>query len=223
MNKNNLRKHVSSIVKTLSSQEKKTQSSHVFKLLVEDPRFKKATRLFLYLGTENEIDTQPILRHALEFEKQCFIPYVDKTRSMRAPHDMTRMMMVRLYSMEMFELLEPNHYGIKEPKELPKNQDDIALPLDLSAPQSLTSFSNKASKPSFDLFLVPGVAFSKDGQRLGHGMGYYDEFLTCWNKRASAGSFFTIGLSFREQIIDDVLAVDGHDYKLDEVLFKPLA
>lgn len=61
-----------------------------------------------------------------------------------------------------------------------------------------------------DLVLVPGVAFTADGRRLGHGKAYYDRFLPL--VRA-----VTIGVGFHEQLIDD-LPTEPHDVVLDHVV-----
>lgn len=87
-----------------------------------------------------------------------------------------------------------------------------------------------------DLIIVPGVAFSPNGSRMGHGMGYYDRyfdqlFKTFPNRAAPqelrgrigkkliAGQTIFIGLAFRQQLIDDAqLPLDDHDVRLDEVI-----
>lgn len=61
-----------------------------------------------------------------------------------------------------------------------------------------------------DLVLVPGVAFTRDGCRLGHGKAYYDRFLPL--VRAT-----TIGVGFHEQLVDE-LPVEPHDVLLDQVI-----
>lgn len=61
-----------------------------------------------------------------------------------------------------------------------------------------------------DLVVVPGVAFTIQGHRLGHGKAYYDRFLPL--VRAT-----TIGVGFHEQLLDE-LPVEPHDVVLDHVV-----
>jgi len=65
---------------------------------------------------------------------------------------------------------------------------------------------------NIDLFLVPGVAFSKKGERLGYGGGYYDATL----KNSSPEAFKT-GVAFEEQIVESGFS-DDHDIKMDMVV-----
>jgi 5-formyltetrahydrofolate cyclo-ligase len=57
----------------------------------------------------------------------------------------------------------------------------------------------------FDLVLVPGVAFDREGRRLGHGFGYYDRFLA-----TLPAGVTRVGLAFRHQVIPEV-PVDAWD------------
>jgi 5-formyltetrahydrofolate cyclo-ligase len=61
-----------------------------------------------------------------------------------------------------------------------------------------------------DLIIVPGVAFTADGFRLGHGKAYYDRFLPRTNA-------FTVGACFSEQMVD-VLPIEPHDVRLDRII-----
>jgi len=54
-----------------------------------------------------------------------------------------------------------------------------------------------------DLVLVPGLAFTAEGVRLGQGGGYYDRFL-------AALACPTIGVCFTEQVVDE-LPREPHD------------
>lgn len=73
-----------------------------------------------------------------------------------------------------------------------------------------------------DLVLMPGVAFTRNGDRLGHGMGYYDKYLNRLLEQSSAvnrSRAVLLALAFKEQIIDESeLPLDDHDHKVDEVV-----
>lgn len=63
-----------------------------------------------------------------------------------------------------------------------------------------------------DLVLVPGLAFTREGARLGRGAGFFDRFLA--HRAAHA---IKIGLGFAFQIVES-LPLDPHDVKLDLVV-----
>lgn len=64
---------------------------------------------------------------------------------------------------------------------------------------------------SIELAVVPGVAFDRQGHRLGHGKGYYDRLLPRL-KRA-----YMIGVCFPYQIISQIPA-EEHDIRMDEII-----
>ncbi len=61
---------------------------------------------------------------------------------------------------------------------------------------------------SYDLILVPGLAFDLRGNRIGYGAGYYDVFLQQHPTATKAG------VCFPEQIIDQV-PFESHDVNMD--------
>jgi 5-formyltetrahydrofolate cyclo-ligase len=63
-----------------------------------------------------------------------------------------------------------------------------------------------------DLFLVPGLAFTPDGRRLGRGAGFYDRLLL----HRSASSV-VLGVCFAAQLVA-VLPWETHDQKVDAVI-----
>ena len=63
----------------------------------------------------------------------------------------------------------------------------------------------------FTAVLCPGIAFTKSGDRLGRGGGYYDRFL------ASSDCMLKIGVGHSCQLVEK-LPVDDHDVKLDAVV-----
>jgi 5-formyltetrahydrofolate cyclo-ligase len=59
------------------------------------------------------------------------------------------------------------------------------------------------------MIVVPGIAFDKNGYRLGYGKGYYDKFLA---KR----KVFSVGLGYSFQLLEN-LPSGEHDKKLDAI------
>jgi 5-formyltetrahydrofolate cyclo-ligase len=86
--------------------------------------------------------------------------------------------------------LEPGRLGVREP----------------------TNVSELIAVDQIDLFVVPGLGFSKDGKRLGRGGGYYDATLKAASERARR-----VGLAFSEQIVDE-LPVTEEDVLMDLVV-----
>ena len=86
--------------------------------------------------------------------------------------------------------LTPGHYGIPEPRP------------DLPA---------EAAVPSGALWLIPGLAFTPRGLRLGRGRGYYDRLL------AAHPGGIRVGLAFDCQILPD-LPHSPWDIPMDWVL-----
>ncbi len=63
-----------------------------------------------------------------------------------------------------------------------------------------------------DVVVVPGLAFTHGGDRLGQGGGWYDRFLL-----AIRDDCTTVGVCFAEQIVD-TLPTEPHDVPLDHVV-----
>jgi len=61
-----------------------------------------------------------------------------------------------------------------------------------------------------DVFLVPGVAFTASGKRLGRGGGYYDKLLSKYPDTLK------IGITFTERIMQD-LPTESHDISMNYV------
>ena len=61
-------------------------------------------------------------------------------------------------------------------------------------------------------WIIPGLAFSRDGRRLGYGGGWYDRLLVSAPKDA-----VKIGVAYSFQIVDD-LPVEPHDILLSDIV-----
>jgi len=62
------------------------------------------------------------------------------------------------------------------------------------------------------VWLVPGLAFSKGGGRIGYGGGWYDRLLTKADEKAAK-----LGVAFGFQLLDD-LPTESHDCPLTEIV-----
>ena len=63
-----------------------------------------------------------------------------------------------------------------------------------------------------DLMVVPGMAFTREGTRLGRGKGYYDRYIAREGFRARR-----IGVCFRHQLLAE-LPAEPHDRRMDDVV-----
>ena len=98
-----------------------------------------------------------------------------------------------------FETREMTHYLLTDNTKFRKNEYNIFEPVDgLEVPVS-----------KIDVVFVPLLAYDKQGNRVGYGKGFYDNFLSKCKPET-----IKIGLSFfpPEEKIDDVSA---NDVKLD--------
>lgn len=62
-----------------------------------------------------------------------------------------------------------------------------------------------------ELIVVPGVAFDRNGNRVGRGKGYYDRLL-------SSSSAHKIGVGYDFQLIEEGIDADPHDIPMDVVI-----
>ena len=64
---------------------------------------------------------------------------------------------------------------------------------------------------NYDLIIVPGLAFDRQGYRMGYGAGYYDTFL------AQHPQAYKVGVCYPFQLVDEV-PTEAHDAQLNEIV-----
>ncbi|CAO0794412.1 unnamed protein product [Mucor circinelloides] len=144
--KKQLRKDMASRLSSLGTAELKKQSESVRQKLQEMDVFRASKNISIYISMPNsEIITTDIIHDLLKSDKNCFIPRCTKNN----------MDMVKIIDIDDFESLPVNKWNIPEP------------PLD--QPRSDAIDDNYGN--GLDLILVPGVAFDKERNRIGHGKG----------------------------------------------------
>ena len=99
---------------------------------------------------------------------------------------------------------------------MPKFRADIferALARRDEPPKKRWAEKNKNIEPKeLDLVIVPAVALSSNGARLGNGAGYYDRLLAHVNKEC-----ILIGVGYKSQLFDEI-QMDKKDVYMDVVL-----
>jgi 5-formyltetrahydrofolate cyclo-ligase len=131
--------------------------------------FRDTTFLSSYVGVGVEVPTMPLIELALGRQVPVAVPWVRERD-------------LALTAIRSLGELEPAPFGLLEPPGALKQSAERAV--DPGAP---------------DLYLIPGLAFDRQGGRLGYGRGYYDRLL----RRAGPGPL-RVALAFEVQLIDQV-------------------
>ncbi len=192
MTKSELRKLVKNRIGLLSVQEKETASQKCSLELIQKKEFLEADVVLSYMAMKNEIDPMHASQTALMSCKILALPRCIPNSNQMEFHYIRN-------GIPLESQLEKGMWGIMEPK--------IGLPS-----VELEKLSGKKV-----LLIVPGVAFSLNGDRLGHGAGYYDAYISRMKKICGI-NFFTLGICFSCQLVDDV-PQEEHDIKIDSVIY----
>lgn len=149
--------------------------------LLASPEWRNARQVLLYVAVRNETGTAKLLEAAWADGKRVLLPRcivpprADSNGQPGCDNEMC------LAPCACAADLAPGRYGIAEP-------DPARCPaIDMDA------------EPAFapDLAVIPGVAFDRRGNRLGHGAGYYDRFLAHPGMARTA----LVGLAYAFQIV----------------------
>ncbi|KAI8802403.1 hypothetical protein BJ742DRAFT_684161 [Cladochytrium replicatum] len=190
-----LRKAVRTQLASIPPNVVEAESRKVAALLFASEEFKNSKKVSVYLSTPgSEVQTDEIVEEVLARKPhvRCYIPRCNGET----------MDMVKVESLEDFRTLPVNKWNIREP------------PLD----QPRTS---AFSEDGLDLIIMPGLAFDREGWRIGHGKGYYDKFLERCELFAKENGIpppRTVALALSAQIIETPVPRDEFDRKPDFVL-----
>ncbi len=188
MDKQEIRKEI----KVLCSQNAgllAQKSTEICKKILVSPQYTTATTIFAYMALPDEVDLTPVIMDALQNGKSVAVPkIISKTDNIIKFFYLDK-------SQNLTEQTATGTYNILEPDEsLPATPD----------PTQNT------------LILVPGRAFTKEGDRLGRGKGYYDRFLSSGLLRCARNDVVLAGVCFDFQIKKS-LPIDDRDIKMNLV------
>lgn len=209
MTKSEIRSFVKGLVRGISVEERARFSEALKEEVVGLECWRSAKEVMLFFSLPDEVDMLPLIRAALAEQKRIYLPRVIVTQVSRGvdvcevaegntlPKESTLQVGNTVSCEEMIlevrELapgqLAPGRWGIWEPT------DEAPL---------LSDYSR------LDLVVVPGVAFSSDGKRLGRGKSFYDRFLPLVPRAAF------VGVCYPCQVVEQIPA-DPWDIGMDIV------
>ncbi|PGG98025.1 5-formyltetrahydrofolate cyclo-ligase [Polytolypa hystricis UAMH7299] len=225
--KRELRRRIKKILAEVSQDSVVAQSSIATKTLLSLPEYHAAKRLSIYLSMPSgEISTTAIVRDAFSKGKMVYVPYLHKADAPTAPPRTSVMDMLALRSLEEYEALGRDKWGIPTIEEgsVPGRKNALGGYGVLLQSQSQSEEGNKdeqedGDESGLDFIVMPGLAFDEGLRRLGHGKGYYDHFLMRCGKKAG-GKPYLAALALKEQVLppDETVPTGSYDLPVDAVL-----
>ena len=143
----------------------------------------------------SEIDTQALIETALKDGKKVFAPKVESEK------------LIFLPVLSVDGPWQDGPFGIREPID-PRNgskRPEPAVPGDAQAMADSRAL----------LIIAPGIAFDREGNRLGRGKGYYDRFFAEMDE--GGREYTSLGLCMDFQLVDQVPAGE-QDKKMHGIL-----
>ena len=149
-------------------------SKKIERILLGSELYAASDAVFIFVSDPSEVETRGIIASALKDKKRVALPRcIDTDGTMEFYY---------LDAALPFEAqTEIGAYGLTEPKTVLDKVDTKDF-------------------PHASLFLVPALAFSRDGRRLGKGKGFYDRYIA----QIVYASPVLTGICFSCQIISDV-------------------
>ena len=186
MDKSEIRTYIKDLInKKISTFS--SSSRMICEKIIASEEYKKASEIYAYMALPDEVDLTDVIKQAIRDGKRVAVPKI-------ISKDEGIMEFYYLDSQKaLAEQTSGGAYGILEPDE--------TLPATPDAAQKT-------------LILVPGRAFTKEGDRLGRGKGYYDRFLD--KKRLP--NITVAGVCFGFQVLPEI-PTDPTDVKMD-LIFK---
>lgn len=195
------KKEIRALVKNLFLQNQEflaEKSSLVCKKIIASQQFQNALEIYAYMALPDEVDLSNVIKQALQDGKKLALPKII------SKDDGIMKFFYLNPEKTLTEQTSNGAYGILEPDE-----SKPALP----------------DPDSKILILVPGRAFTKNGDRLGRGKGYYDRYLSNGLLRCAHNdgdkkrlpNISVAGVCFGFQVLPE-LPTDPNDISMD-ILF----
>lgn len=167
--------------------DKDAISADICRRVVEQAWYQAAKTVMWYLHCRSEVQTLPTVAAELNSGKRIVVPYCTV--------DTVGHKQLGLWQLESLDELQAGMWNILEPPRARWLEPAKQVVAD-----------------ELDVVVVPGVAFDKQGGRLGNGAGYYDRLLQKVRPNAVLAA-----ICYEAQLLPQV-AMDTHDVFMDYVL-----
>ncbi len=155
--------------------------------MMQLPEYQASRTVLWYLDCRSELRTRHALPAALASGQRIIVPYC--TVNDRGENKLG------LWWLQALDELVIGKWKILEP------------------PRERWGEPSREIRPEqLDFVVVPGVAFGRDGARMGNGQGYYDRLLQSVRPDCPL-----VGLCYECQLLDNLI-VDRHDVFMDKVV-----
>ncbi len=167
--KQTLRQRIIAARENLAASDRLHLSKKIMSSVSSLPAYQQASTVLAYLNFGAELDTGHWVEQALRDGKRVLLPRVNKASKQ-----------LELYQVsDLQQDVAAGSWGIREP---------------------LTERCIKEEAPgTIDFILLPGVAFTRDGGRLGYGGGFYDKLLARMPHRPTL-----VAAAFELQVVADI-------------------
>lgn len=178
-----LRREIKTRLSSLSAEDITTQSEQAQKVVLNLDQYKRAKSLSIYLSMPaSEAQTDLLVRDALREGKKVFVPFLYAPTTTQdgvtGSKQRKTMDLLRLNSEEEYDGLSKDAWGIPSlSADGVEDRENAMGGKGLTLAGEETS-QDESSTGGLDLVVVPAVAFDSHMDRLGHGAGFYDAFLT---------------------------------------------
>lgn len=162
--------------------------AEIAKLSAED-KHQLSSQIFNNLASSKEIEEASVVALFISLDDEPSTALAIEQLSLRKRVVVPRIEGEEMEFYDLSEGLQKGAFGIMEPRA-----------------------TAAVSPDEIDVMVVPGVAFTRSGYRLGRGKGFYDKYLSRKGFRA-----YTIGVCYPCQLVKNI-PTEKHDKMLDSVV-----